>query len=839
MRFFANSLARPDSLLEGHLKDVKISIEKYLSKDYFAGYDPSLSKLASLAGLCHDMGKNHLNWQRYIIGEMRKGPNHSDFGAFLFSYLGVYFLEKEDLWEKHKIEWIWLTRDIADHHSKLKNLSDDNWIKVYDWNKYDLSGIEGFVRKLYKELNDIVINWDELDKWVDKVDKYKEDANYSLFLSKKDKKSIEFSIEIQKWRILTTSLIMGDRFNVSDVESTWIDKTCNSKYINNINKFCKTKQGEALSDIRMKAQNDIMVQVKENPDSTFYTLCMPTGFGKTVTALKIATWFIENLNYKKIIYVAPYLSILEQTSNTIEETMGEKPLEHHSLAIIDNDEQRTGESQLWMESWAHSLICTSFNQFFKALFPVRAQDVLRRTFIKDSIIIVDEPQIFDPNVWNIFLHGVEGLSRLLNLKVIFVSATMPPFDYGLSKEPITLTIKSKGQKDRYTLHISKKIEDEISLANLCRKNEKGSQALILNTIEDAYRVYKEISVENAYLLHGLMIPIHKKYIIEKIKNDLKNKKYPISVVSTQVLEAGVDVSFEKIYRALPILPSIVQAAGRVNRHGEREKGIIYTFPFYRSSKRNTRDYIYPKELTTLTDKLLNRKDLWGEKTIEFANYAKDIGIEIYQTHLASCDFMYNYDEYNVGFVKMGIEATSLLGAKYAILHPANPMTPEEDGMGITIEFFKKHIEYAKSVGVDILVENMRISVKKELKYRYCSDVDELCELADLLGIGICWDTGHANILRDVDQREELKQVGKRLKALHINDNTGIDDDSHILPYTGNVPFDEIIPILNEIGYKGTLNFELSGKNLPPIAIDSYVKCIFEIGVHFKNLLSIT
>ena len=357
----------------------------------------------------------------------------------------------------------------------------------------------------------------------------------------------------------------------------------------------------------------------------------------------MANWFIEKQDYKKIVYVAPYLSILEQTSETIEKAMGEKPLEHHSLAILnDSDEQRIGENQLWMESWAYSIVCTSFNQFGKAIFPRRAQDVLRRTFLKNCVVIIDEPQIFNQDIWNLFLCGLEAISTLLNLKTIFVSATMPPFDYGLTQNPISLKVGPIFKRERYKLYVEKQRKDEVSLAVFLKNNEVESQAAILNTIEDAYRVYKELGIENAYLLHGLMIPLHKKYIIEKIKNDLANKRYPLYLVSTQVIEAGVDVSFQNIFRALPILPSIVQTAGRVNRHGEGDKvGTIWTFPFYRSSEKDTRSYIYPKELIRITDRLLGEKRFWGE--VELVDLVRQYYIEMFKqnTYEASLSSLRN------------------------------------------------------------------------------------------------------------------------------------------------------------------------------------------------------
>jgi len=641
IKLFNESLARPNSLLRDHLIDVKISIEYY-----FNDWDRNLVRLISLAGVCHDIGKNHIEWQRYIKDkEKTKGPNHSDFGAFIFSYLGFHLLKLKNLWEKYNIQWLLLIRDIADHHSKLKNISNDSWIKRYDWSKYDLIGIENFIHETYDELADISLDVDILEAWIDEVDEHKEDIEFLLFLDMEEKELQDLALKLQKWRTMTTGLIMGDRFNVKNVEPTWISIDDNSNYISNIDEFCVKNQKQPLSVVRMRAQEDIMSQLKENPDKKFYTLCMPTGYGKTITALKIATWFVEEQAYKKIVYVAPYLSILEQTSETIGEAMGEKPLEHHSLAILDeSNEQRAGESQLWMEAWAHSIICTSFNQFGRAIFPKRAQDVLRRVFLKDCIVIIDEPQILNQDIWNLFLCGLEALSNLLNLKVIFVSATMPPFKYGLSKEPISLKVGPLLKKDRYKLYVESEKKDEISLASFLKDNEANSQAAILNTIEDAYRVYQELDYKDAYLLHGLMIPLHKKFIIKKIRDDLKNKRYPLYLISTQVIEAGVDVSFHNIARALPILPSIVQAAGRVNRHAEGSKeGSVWTFPFYRSLEQDTRHYIYPKELTRITDKLLYRKQCWTET--EIVDLVREYYDEMFKQNTYETSLTYIRDAY--------------------------------------------------------------------------------------------------------------------------------------------------------------------------------------------------
>lgn len=637
---FEKCVARPGSLLKDHLTNVRFSMETF-----FYEYDDKLIKLIGLSGLCHDIGKSNAEWQQYINNDKaNKGPTHSACGAFFFSYLGYHILWNMGAWEKYCIYWLWLSRDIADHHGKLGQLSDDSWLKRYPWNMFDLNGIQDFIHDQYDELRDVFIDEEMLESWIDDGQDIIEDVLDLLDLGYELWDPLVLMNKIQRWRMLTTSLIAGDRFDVKAVETSWIDKDEAVQYSENIDLFCMKNQQHPLSKTRMDAQKSILCQLKNQPNSTFYKLDMPTGYGKTITALKIATWFGEKQGYKKIIYVAPYLSILEQTSRVIENAMQESSLEHHSLAILDReDDKRIGQGQLWVESWAHSIVCTSFHQFTKAIFPKRAQEVLRRRFLEDCVIIIDEPQIFDPDVWNLFLCGLESLARSLNFKVLFLSATMPPFKYGLKQVPMELKVEAKLDQDRYNLYMKDK-KDERSLADFLRKNERRSQAAILNTIEDAYCVYKNLDANHLYLLHGLMIPLHKNIIIKKIGAELENNTEPLYVISTQVIEAGVDLSFQHVARALPIMPSIVQAAGRVNRHGEsKDKGIISVFPFYRSGEKDTRTYIYPKVLQKITDQLLSAKEIWTE--VELTLLVKDYYEKMFRQNTYETAMTYIKDAY--------------------------------------------------------------------------------------------------------------------------------------------------------------------------------------------------
>ena len=181
-----------------------------------------------------------------------------------------------------------------------------------------------------------------------------------------------------------------------------------------------------------------------------------------------------------------------------------------------------------------------------------------------------------------------------------------------------------------------------------------------------------------------------------------------------------------------------------------------------------------------------------------------------------------------------IDAAVALGVKHAVLHPNTTTLPMleynrtahfEEVVGHLAPF----VEHAKRVGLDVAVENMRVVPDMRLAHRYCQDPDELCDVADALGIGVCWDFGHAN-LSGIKQSEGLKYIGKRLKVLHVNDNTAIDDE-HLPPFMGTVNWRDAVQGLCEIDFKGLLNYELSVGHIPPAlrpAFAAYVRSTADV-----------
>ncbi|KTE90043.1 CRISPR-associated helicase/endonuclease Cas3 [Desulfitobacterium hafniense] len=637
---FAQCIARPDEqgrthLLKDHLLGVKEAVEQRLKSECCPYcHDRIFIRLAGLAGVCHDMAKAHRKWQSYIRGQDKGGPNHAPEGAFLFSYLGFHLLQQESKWPSYAVFWLWLTRDIADHHGALKHLDEKHRIGAGTWEKMDLSGITKFMEQIYPELCQVPITAEALDQWIDRL--------YDVLQEAYDGLDLGYSPDYGKamaqltfWRELTTALIAGDRFHVAPMERVGFSQEDHIRHDRAMDEFCRNNGEQVMADIRSQAQRQILNQLARDPRRRIYTLEMPTGYGKTITALKIAAWLGREQGYERIIYVAPYLSILEQTSGVMEKAMGASVLEHHSLAVLeekqkDEDREEEGQfhsGQLMMEAWANPVICTSFQQWSKALFPGKAQDTLRRAYLHNSVVIIDEPQIFAPESWNVFLCGLESVAQLYNLRIFFLSATMPPFDYGLSEQPGCLAVNPVQQIERYQVEQKGEMDERgvadylLKRSEILAADERGlSQAAILNTIADAYLVYKQLAAKvepsQLKLLHGMMIPLHKRVEIEKIKHfQAENKREGQYVVSTQIIEAGVDLSFDHIMRALPILPSLIQAAGRVNRNGSGRRGILTLMTFLRGGEKNTRGFIYPSELQKLTDKLLQKQDVWLESEL--------------------------------------------------------------------------------------------------------------------------------------------------------------------------------------------------------------------------------
>lgn len=228
-------------------------------------------------------------------------------------------------------------------------------------------------------------------------------------------------------------------------------------------------------------------------------------------------------------------------------------------------------------------------------------------------------------------------------------------------------------------------------------------------------------------------------------------------------------------------------------------------------------------------------DKWSAQVEDAIKASEQSGVQFATAHLP---FLGGGGNKDASYMELfdrkmhnAIDAMARLGVNYAVVHPNAPTVLAKDfnrrmQYDVVMNHLAPYVEHANRVGLRVVVENMRIIHGMRYSHRYCQDADELCEVADALGIGVCWDFGHANI-SGVKQSEGLAYVGKRLKAVHVNDNSGVDDD-HVLPFMGKVDWKDAMHGLALTDYEGTLNFEIATGRVPPTLRDSFADHLVDV-----------
>ena len=226
---------------------------------------------------------------------------------------------------------------------------------------------------------------------------------------------------------------------------------------------------------------------------------------------------------------------------------------------------------------------------------------------------------------------------------------------------------------------------------------------------------------------------------------------------------------------------------------------------------------------------------------EFAlEYSQKIGLPIEICHLPfRTDAQGEPDDHFFTRMYHAIDCAKMLGVSCAAIHPDSSALPVE-GYDIrkqherSIRLLTPSVEYANKNGVQLAVENMRPLFLEVPTHRYCQTAEELCAVADEMGIGVCWDFGHANIAA-LQQSEALTYVGKRLKLIHINDNHGIQD-VHLLPWTGTVDWADAMKGLAATGYDGPFNFELSSHRVPLEMCETFATYVLQSSEKLQALM---
>jgi CRISPR-associated endonuclease/helicase Cas3 len=516
--------------------------------------------LFSLAGLLHDVGKYQDGFQKYLVTGKPKTP-HAGIGAY-----NAYRMAK-DIYP--------LQFTIQGHHAGMPDNADRrNNIEDYEEEEETVN----FLR----------------DRFLEDFPQFKIVTNA---LPIKDKLLIECLT-----RFLFSALTDADWL---DTEKHFSQEKSDAREARQLdygklraaleNKFATLPTQGLINELRTKARNEAIAHSNELPG--FFSLQLPTGLGKTLISMYWALKHAEHNKLKRIIIVLPYINIIDQTAMILKGIFGkDMVLEHHS-GIIDDDKEYANESfvkdkatskRLACENWNAPIIITTSVQFFESLFSNRPFKCRKNHNIVNSVVIFDEVQTLPKEYAEPIIVMLKNVAAIARTSFLFCTATQPAFtkhdkfDGVENMRPLITHPEEYFDATRRVNYELLNGLEEVPLDTVIEilAQETDSFLVIVNTKSIAKELFEHIKTfggyDNHYHLSTAMCPHHRKKTIKAIIKDLEDKKR-IAVISTQLVEAGVDFDFPVVYRALAPMDSIIQAAGRCNRNGKIAKGKVVLF----------------------------------------------------------------------------------------------------------------------------------------------------------------------------------------------------------------------------------------------------------------------
>lgn len=491
----------------------------------------------------------------------------------------------------------------------------------------------------------LVVNrnqWNELEKqWENIEEDFQDEINNYRFEEVKDFiedllwESNQITGQIENYlllNILFSILTYSDKTEVIFGEAQTNTFPVNiSEFIRNykIRKF-EDSNTDKINLLREDAFQTVSecVKIQSEADNIF-SLNLPTGAGKTLTVLNLAFQILnQDKNLQRIIYALPFTSIVDQTEMVLKEIFNENNsiaydylIIHHHLAEtkVKTDEAyiEGDKAEFLIENWDKPIILTTFWQLFHSIISNKNSQLRKFHNITNSVIILDEVQTIPYKYWTLVNHLFKKFSEIFHCKIIFLTATMPLIFDETQGEIIPLVPEEKRNNyfhsfSRYFLNIVQGLEDmdmdqliEHAAENI-KKNPEKSFLFVFNTIASSIEFFnslKEIFPEEEIIyLSTNILPVDRKKRINLIKNRSRRQL----VVSTQVIEAGVDIDLDIVYRDVAPLDSLIQTAGRCNRHSKQEKGRVYIFKFLNNRGKYDFSYIYSGLAMNTTLELLSQ-----------------------------------------------------------------------------------------------------------------------------------------------------------------------------------------------------------------------------------------
>lgn len=591
----------------------------------------SLKSNAYLAGLLHDMGKSTDRFRCYITDASAGRPVVR--GSVNHTFAGVRYVQTELKGERDVNAVIdILTRDLVSyaigaHHGQFDCTDEDGrdgfeyriQKKDIDYEEavreYFASGVTG--KDLAGRFDQACMETKEL---LSKLQNLAERSTVNL-----RRGHLDFYLGATA-RLLQSALIDADRRDTAQFMQE-------IEYPSPFSHMTKTWEKElAYAEERMsvlkgdtainRARRDISDLCRKAAirEGGIYRLNVPTGAGKTLSSLRFALAHSAHWNKSRIIFAAPLLTILEQNAAVIRNYIEDQTLilEHHSNVVQpDNRDDELSLSELYTENWDAPIIITTLVQLLDTMFSGKTTCIRRFHSLCNCVIVIDEIQSVPSKLLTLFNLMISFLSEICGATVVLCSATQPYLEG--CEHAVAVVPKELVPYNRQVWEVFRRTE--IVPGGKCRTEElagtitslvgggAGSVLVVCNKKSESEKLYRELSEQyDCCHLSASMCTEHRRKALSKLKSRMyEQNETPFICVSTQVIEAGVDISFDCVIRLMAGMDSCVQAAGRCNRNGEKESGTVYIL--------NCTD-----ERLSMLEEIRRGKDATGEL---FYDYSRD------------------------------------------------------------------------------------------------------------------------------------------------------------------------------------------------------------------------
>lgn len=650
-------LSHPDKPLLKHLTEVaNVAVDSVKRKQLnlvidFDGRKTNVSNLiinlVYFASAFHDLGKATSYFQYYIrnldkVHDKRK--SHA-----LLSALFVYFVSERFLKAKNvegnltQLLSIFTYSAVKRHHGRLTNLSDEILIED-EWRELLTELVESINAENTQNLIDVLLSdYHFRIDWIDFVEFIKNETYNSVF----DDFSFDFlqdryfeekgEAKISLFyihQLIYSALLFADRNEVIITEnsenvnqSDIINKIAEYRNRNNFN-HPKSKIDQLKNEAFFSSVEHLQMVFDKNQH--IYSVTLPTGLGKTITAYNLADKMRKLIGFddSKIIINIPFTSIIDQNFEVYSEILQTSNtnvlLKHHHLAepIYKTTENVADfyQSKFLIETWQSDTVVTTFVQLLETLLASNKAKLMKFVHLANSIILLDEIQTIPYEYWETIRETFKILGEKLNIYFILISATQPLIF--IPNEDIVELVPDYKKYfhffNRTKLILNRKVSFEdfkMKVVDYINRNPDKDILIIVNTKKVARETFEfvcdEIDIENieTYFLTTLITPFERKNIINRIKKKSDKQKL---IISTQLVEAGVDISVNTVFRQLSPIDSIIQAAGRANRYNEKleiAEVFVYDIEEYRKSS----NYVYGNDLLIKTENVLKDFHIVKEK----------------------------------------------------------------------------------------------------------------------------------------------------------------------------------------------------------------------------------